>query len=427
MGGDLTGTASNAQIAVGAVGSNELGASAVTTAKIADSNVTTAKIADSNVTAAKLANNAVTQTKISAGTPTSGQVLSYNGTALAWVSPNNVPTQMNDLSDVDTTGVTNGQSLVYQSGTWQPATVSSGGVTDHGALTGLTDDDHPQYHNNARGDARYYTQAQVDTSLAGKVDSNDSRLSDTRTPTDGTVTTAKLQDNAVTEPKLSISNTPTSGQVLSWNGSAMSWTTNSASDPTMGGDLSGTASNAQIAAGAIVNADINATAAIAQSKVANLTTDLAAKASTTTTITGATSLTGGGSLAANRTLSLVGDSATPGNSMYYGTNNAGTKGFYAVPSGGGGAGRTVVSRSTTTTASAGEYILANGATSGFTVTLPTAQTNGTFISVKKTDATVNAILVVAAGGQIEGNASIVLNQQWESMDFITDGSAWYRV
>lgn len=29
------------------------------------------------------------------------------------------------------------------------------GVSDHGALTGLSDDDHPQYHNNARGDARY--------------------------------------------------------------------------------------------------------------------------------------------------------------------------------------------------------------------------------------------------------------------------------
>jgi hypothetical protein len=30
-----------------------------------------------------------------------------------------------------------------------------GGVTDHGLLTGLLDDDHPQYHNDARGDARY--------------------------------------------------------------------------------------------------------------------------------------------------------------------------------------------------------------------------------------------------------------------------------
>lgn len=31
----------------------------------------------------------------------------------------------------------------------------SGGVTDHGALTGLSDDDHGQYHNDTRGDARY--------------------------------------------------------------------------------------------------------------------------------------------------------------------------------------------------------------------------------------------------------------------------------
>ena len=41
-----------------------------------------------------------------------------------------------------------------------------GGRSDHGALTGLADDDHPQYHNDARGDARYYTKPQVDASLA---------------------------------------------------------------------------------------------------------------------------------------------------------------------------------------------------------------------------------------------------------------------
>lgn len=32
---------------------------------------------------------------------------------------------------------------------------SGGGVTDHGLLTGLSDDDHSQYHNDTRGDARY--------------------------------------------------------------------------------------------------------------------------------------------------------------------------------------------------------------------------------------------------------------------------------
>ena len=30
-----------------------------------------------------------------------------------------------------------------------------GGSSDHGGLTGLGDDDHTQYHNDTRGDARY--------------------------------------------------------------------------------------------------------------------------------------------------------------------------------------------------------------------------------------------------------------------------------
>jgi hypothetical protein len=37
------------------------------------------------------------------------------------------------------------------------------GVADHGALTGLSDDDHNQYHTNARGDARYYTRTALDS------------------------------------------------------------------------------------------------------------------------------------------------------------------------------------------------------------------------------------------------------------------------
>lgn len=36
-------------------------------------------------------------------------------------------------------------------------------TTDHGLLAGLGDDDHQQYHNDERGDNRYYTKYQVDT------------------------------------------------------------------------------------------------------------------------------------------------------------------------------------------------------------------------------------------------------------------------
>ncbi len=42
------------------------------------------------------------------------------------------------------------------------------------------------------------------------------------------------------------------------------------------------------------------------------------------------SLNGGGSLASDRTLSLVNDNTTPGNGYFYGTNTLGTKGFYLV-------------------------------------------------------------------------------------------------
>jgi hypothetical protein len=39
---------------------------------------------------------------------------------------------------------------------------AAGSSTSHGLLSGLNNDDHLQYHNDARGDARYYTKAQTD-------------------------------------------------------------------------------------------------------------------------------------------------------------------------------------------------------------------------------------------------------------------------
>ncbi len=49
---------------------------------------------------------------------------------------------------------TTGASYVRTAGTW--VQISAGTApTDHGALSGLSDDDHSQYHTDARGDARY--------------------------------------------------------------------------------------------------------------------------------------------------------------------------------------------------------------------------------------------------------------------------------
>jgi hypothetical protein len=98
MGGDLSGTASNAQIAANAVTATEIATGAVTstkildgtiatgdiadlaisTAKLAANAITTAKITDANVTTAKIADDAITEAKINAQTITNASI--YPGT-----------------------------------------------------------------------------------------------------------------------------------------------------------------------------------------------------------------------------------------------------------------------------------------------------------------------------------------------------------
>jgi hypothetical protein len=89
-------------------------------------------------------------------------------------------------------------------------------------------------------------------------------------------------------------------------------------------------------------------------------------------------------------------------------------------------GQTAVAKTANYTAVAGDFVIGNATTSGFTVTLP-APTNGARISVKKIDSSVNGILVIPPSGQIEGNASIVVNTQYQSQDFFSDDTNWYRV
>ena len=52
---------------------------------------------------------------------------------------------------VQSTGI----NISYNDGANTITLKSTGLITDHGLLSGLSDDDHTQYHNDARGDARY--------------------------------------------------------------------------------------------------------------------------------------------------------------------------------------------------------------------------------------------------------------------------------
>ena len=119
------------------------------------------------------------------------------------------------------------------------------GIADTSALALSTDiEDHRLDTTNVHGIA--------DT--ADIVLTDDARLSDTRTPTDNTVTTAKIVDSNVTADKLA-GDSVTSAKIAD-----------------------GAVTAGKIASGAIVNADISASAAIAQSKIDGLSTSLAAKA-----------------------------------------------------------------------------------------------------------------------------------------------------
>ena len=73
-----------------------------------------------------------------------------------------------------------------------------------------------------------------------------------------------------------------------------------------GGDLSGTYPDPQIAAGSVVDADVSATANIAQSKINGLTTALSGKAPVGTVITAGQGLVGGGDLSTTRWLDVGG-------------------------------------------------------------------------------------------------------------------------
>ena len=113
-------------------------------------------------------NNLVTPIQFSAGDRVGFQTITAGGASDVRVTgwfrvpiTTLLDVGLNDLNDVTITAPANGEVLTYNGSEWVNA-APGGGVTDHGALTGLLDDDHPQYLNETRGDARYYTQTQLD-------------------------------------------------------------------------------------------------------------------------------------------------------------------------------------------------------------------------------------------------------------------------
>ncbi|PLS80892.1 hypothetical protein CYG49_03980 [Candidatus Saccharibacteria bacterium] len=178
-------------------------------------------------------------------------------------------------------------------------------------------------------------------------------------------------------------------------------------------------------------------------------TTVAGKVDKTTTISAGTGLTGGGDLTVNRTLSVTNDSTTQKIEVAQGgtlratrkrlnfiagsnititaaDDSAGNKTDITIASSATGT-ENVIRINAAYTAKTHEALICDAGAGGFTVTLP-AVSNGARVRVKKVDSTTNAILVVPPSGTtIDASASASVNAQWQSQDFLSDGTIWYFI
>ncbi len=95
-----------------------------------------------------------------------------------------------------------------------------------------------------------------------------------------------------------------------------------------------------------------------------------------------------------------------------------------------GAGYTWNFRTITADAAAvdGDYVLADTTSVGITVTLPTVA-SGAAVRVKRMTGGSNSVQIIPSGGALidgSGVGSHVLGNQWDSMEFVSDGTNWYR-
>ena len=75
-----------------------------------------------------------------------------------------------------------------------------------------------------------------------------------------------------------------------------------------------------------------------------------------------------------------------------------------------------------------EVVLADATAGAFAVTLPAANAlPGRRITIKKIDATANAVTVASAGGTIDGAVSIAMATQNEAVTVMSGGANWWIV
>jgi hypothetical protein len=112
---------------------------------------------------------------------------------------------------------------------------------------------------------------------------------------------------------------------------------------------------------------------------------------------------------------------TTNNKLWFYANSA----WQQAGSGGGGTSPyNITAQASTYTASSDDFVLANANSAAFAVTSPTAVSNA-LVTIKKVDASANAVTFMPASGTVDGGTSVILTNQYDVFSFICDGTNWW--